>query len=270
MNHLVFSKDRPMQLTAYLDSFGHNAYERSINSMTLVPEHFEEKYGNNFDWKFTQPFVEANGFDRSLELMIDNGFVSRDHKYILFGCDDVVFVDELHLDTAQEFLDEHNDVLGFSFRLGTNTKPKIPGMTVANNIVAWDWRHKPSHWGYPFELMATIYRTEDFIRIFSERKHAFKTPNCLESFGNHWMFANPNFRRHMACFRGISRAYAQDVNRVQDVFQNRIQGTDGHTAEKLIERYNTGNRIDWMSMQGISYDEPFLGHKFWKETNGTG
>lgn len=147
-------------------------------------------------------------------------------KYILFGVDDVVYFDSVDFEMINKIFNKFpEDIFGFSLRLGlqgvrkandTINEVNIAGQTIYS--INWTQGQTPAT-RYPFELCATIYKTELVkkiiknsrknnslcenlfapnsitIRVLSKiiRRHKilkrfgyFYNPNTLESWNCHW------------------------------------------------------------------------------------
>lgn len=265
LNVLVFSKDRPMQLDAYLKSlmFCSDVAPEQITVIVPSMEHYkkiEEETFVNF-----LPEDKNGGFENTLKIY--SNFVN-DHDIILFGCDDVVFTRPFCTGFLDDFLGYDNSILGFSYRLGTNIYPR-PLKDTTGAFFTWQWRGNPKHWGYPFELMASVYRA-DLLREILNNKQGIKSPNHLESAGTMYCIEN-KYTSHpkMAMLNTVNYAVAQDVNRVQHDFPNKITGTQEQDAKHLIDLYNQGKRLDWENLFNIVPNDVFVGNTYWRVIDGS-
>jgi hypothetical protein len=183
---------------------------------------------------------------------------------ILFGCDDVVYTRVFNLRSVELILRSllSSQTIGFSLRLGTNIKgcASVP----PDNALfrSWRWRGKPLHFGYPFEIMASVYPARLLREIVSSMPD-IKTPNHLEIAGLQYCRQQmPDSR--LCMFNSHNYAVAQDVNRVQDYYQNEVHGSDEHDAARLLELYRRGGKLDWSNLFGISPADAFVGAQYWK------
>lgn len=272
---IVFSKDRPLQLQAYLDSL---LYYTNINRDCVFVlyknegNHYEilkEKYNgvNFFDEKHIDYTVwKEHTFNEVLKSTFFYD-INCDEDAILFGCDDCVFIDHVNLDSAEKFLNENTDVLCVSLRLGLNIRDIAPPVVCEDiRFYKWYWPNSHSHWGYPFELMGTIYRASFVKEILNADHKPFRCPNDLESFGV--MYAMKNCRYpFMSMFNHNNLLVAMDVNRCQDYFQNKYDGGSEHTIKHLKKLFKEGKVIDWINLNQISPPNVFVGRKYWRIIN---
>ena len=151
---IVFSKGRPMQLHAYLESL--------LRYSDAVPEEITvlccETEGIRYD-KVMAQFPQAvwkkeEHFEKDLK-----DAVAAAGEYIMFGCDDVVFTHPFSLREAAAYLGSHDKVFGFSMRLGHNIAPYPADAVYEGSVMQWNWEHaSQQHYNYPWELDCTLYR----------------------------------------------------------------------------------------------------------------
>lgn len=237
---LVFSKDRPMQLHAYLESllFFSNTDIKKISVLYC--------HGDNISYeKVIKQFQEVNWI---LETNFYNQILEWLEKctdeYIMFGCDDVVFKDFFEFNRAEELLKENEEVFGFSLRLGKNLSEFPCNIKKSKNCAIWRWNEKRrGNFYYPWELDCTIYRKKDVIRILSGQS-GIKNPNYLEDY----VALQPQKyikRQYLACFCENSKAIVITVNRVQNTHCNAVDDTLSTDPETLSYLYNSQDyRLD--------------------------
>lgn len=112
--------------------------------------------------------------------------------------------------------------------------------------------------------MATIYPTWIAKYIINKQPDKIKCPNFYEAFGVNYCNSDPIIPSHMICDNYTGAFIAQDVNRCQDYFPNKIQTDQDLSCNTLKELYKSGYRIDWRSMQNIVPPSIFVGDKYWK------
>jgi hypothetical protein len=223
---VVFSKDRPLQLTAYLESLlfctglnpdkihviipDDSAYRSTVKTHDRVHWHRESLFG---------------GFGSTLRHVILRHISKNDN--VLFGCDDVVFIRQVNLQTAADHLRQCPSVVGFSLRMGANM-PRHPASVGGGNLFyQWHWPNAEWHWGYPFELMASVYRGGLVRHILSASDpDQVRTPNHFENLGVAFVRNSlPSIQPLLTMFKTPSYAVGQDVNRVQHDFTNATGST---------------------------------------------
>jgi hypothetical protein len=260
MRVVVFSKDRPLQLQAYLQSLLTLAAHPSLQIYVISP-HSEDynKLLSEYDWRVAW-LIEENGFDATIRKFSESLY---DDDIILFGCDDVNYIRPVNLGVITNIMQIPN-ILGFSLRLGKNILNRPEQINDSKVFFEWEWTGKPSHWGYPFELMASAYRGSLIKEIINDNKSQMQCPNHLESHGVNYCINNKRDQPYMAMFNTPNYAVAQDVNRVQHHFQNKYDGGEEHDAEYLKTLFRQRKKLDWENLFGIVPNEPFVGRNYWK------
>jgi len=206
---MVFTKDRPLQLDAFLRSAERYApYESMEVNRHMTPALFEEQ---------TRTFLAK-------------------HERVVFHTDDDVFFQLAVLPPVEV----ENEGAVWSLRLGFNTRfqhttqraQELPPGNV------WRWREADGDFGYPLTLNATVYRSADLLPLLDFH---FDNPTSLESqlaakaheFAPEWMTAPI----HSCC---VSIPY----NRVTTGSQNPISDDPRWTAPALKELWDAGYRLD--------------------------
>lgn len=277
MNLVVFSKDRPMQLEAALESFlfFSDFYElygaERIHIMIPEMDALYEKLKTNVNFNKVN-WIEENkrgGFNKVFRELISDIAKSDPQGNTLFLCDDQICTRFYKLAPADLYLKNNAMVLGFSFRLGTNITPipKLYHNTDNSQIVYWNWAIPTgrNHYHYPFELMHTLYRNNLLTHILSVQTDEIKCPNFYESFGTQYL--QHNWRENqplMAMYKTFNYTVAQDVNRCQNFFENKTNGNENQELEYLKELYQAGWRLDWSNLTNITPDDIFIGNRLWK------
>jgi hypothetical protein len=279
ISNIVFTKNRPLQLDGYLRSLHKFFGTDSVKTYIIWKEElFAEQYQELFS-EFSKCTVrrETNFSDDFFDIL--SGI---DTKYILFGIDDVVYFDSVDFDVIDKTFDCFDDIFGFSLRLGGNVlnsgvdgakKIDIDGQEVYK--MSWP-KGRTKNIRYPFELCATIYRTELIKKIIdSSRSHNhlaerlfwpnsfliillrkvrlarkvlkrlgfFYNPNTLESWVCRWCQKNSDRLPSFICFQKQC-ACAVQVNMVNVSTNNEFDSSSEFTVEALNEKYKQGYRLD--------------------------
>lgn len=237
---LVFSKDRPMQLHAYLESLFLFSDVHARDVIILLRETPDIDYSRVVSAFPSVRWIKEQNFHSDLV-----GAINASEDYIMFGCDDVVFTGAFNLDFAKNILSENNDIFGFSFRLGNNIQPQPKNLSDSHEYRKWCWfEAKELHYNYPWELDCTLYRKLDIQQMLNIYGASVKSPNYFES-----DFAidikKYIFRPNLACHNERSKALVITVNAVQDTHQNGfddIKPTDIHRLNNLYNKKN--NKLD--------------------------
>ena len=173
---ICFSKDRPLQLHAYIESLLYFSDIREENITIIYKKTNDTDYSNVIKNFPCVHWVEEKDFNNDLCHIVSNA-----DDYIMFGVDDVVFKDKFSLKYATDILKNNDKIFGFSLRLGTNIKFKGKNLSKISNIIEYNWKNTQSqHYNYPWELCCTLYRKSDILDIFEKHNSAFINPNQLE------------------------------------------------------------------------------------------
>lgn len=292
---IVFTKNRPLQLHGYLESLHRYFPSEAIQVYILYkPELFSEEYEQCFrSFPACQVIRETNFHLDFMRL-----FERIKTPYILFGIDDLVYFDGIGLETIQKTFDKLGDLLfGFSLRLDQQQMPEDfaagsvrPEDVDGQTIYALDWtKGQTSNTRYPFELCATVYRTEDIRRLFNrvvshnwianryfrpgskvahlygcflkirnlyKRFGFFYNPNTLESWCCRYVQRHPDAFGHLLAYRSICGTAIQ-VNMVNTTTVNEWDDSAKLTVEVLAEKYRQGWRLDIAS---LAADKPGQTH----------
>ena len=290
---IVFTKNRPLQLHGYLESIHRFLPVDKMKVYLLYkPELFEDEYEMCFA-SFPNCFVvrETDFFGDMMHLI-----EQTDTEYMLFGIDDVVYYDGVSWSVVEKtFKMLSPNIVGFSLRHG-DTLLKRCGDPVEEYVVLGEcvktfvWPQGRTPWTtYPFDLCATIYRTETIQRIvyaitqrmpmvrriippdtaffkifatlYSRRKllkllgHFFN-PNTFESWACRWCKQHPDEVGPLLAFQK-SCATAIQVNLVNTSTRNEWDDCAELTVEALAEKYRAGWRMD---IEAIARQRPTQTH----------
>lgn len=259
---ICFSKDRAMQLEAYLESL---IFYTNINpsDITVITPNIvndtryitlsEKLNGVNF-------LAEIDGFDYTYRHVVDQ---LKNDDVVLFGTDDVIYHNYTS-PAAIRCLFDVEDILGVSLRLSSNTFPFfmgcVPSEKVDSLYTKFYWPGSPSHFGYPIDVSCSAYPARLIKLINKCHPDKFRIPNDLESVAvglvSHNIEVVP---KHIVMMTEKPVCSIVDLNRVQDLYPNRINGDLNTTPEKLNQLFDEGYRIDWKKYQGICPSDPFIG-----------
>jgi hypothetical protein len=283
ISNIVFTKNRPLQLNGYLESLYRYFPPEQIQTYVLwKQELFTQEYEQLFSRYPTCVVVRERDFSGDFFKILNQ----IETKYILFGIDDVVYFDSVEIsliDVAFEIAGDN--IFGFSLRFGCNVlnngKDKVAENEIeSQKIYKLNWQSgQTKNTSYPFELCATIYRTELVKKIIhSSRSHnksaiiffspdsvlikglrklrmAGKAKRILKDFG---FFYNPNALEDWVCkwckenaenlpayiyFKKASASAIQvnlvNIRKCGAAYENRE-----HTVETLNEKYQKGWVLD--------------------------
>lgn len=280
ISNIVFTKNRPLQLEAYLRSLYRFFPKEHIQTYIIYkPQLFETEYQLLFKQYSDLSVIVETDFHRDVFNLLSQ--ISTD--YIMFGIDDVVFFDSVSFEVIDGvFEEESSDIFGFSLRFSPEiladggdkiTEVAVKGQKV--NKIFWPQGKTPNT-RYPFELCATIYSSELIKKIINESMSSnkaakrvlgpnsllirilgkkglarkilksfgfFYSPNTLESWVCRWCQNNSSLLPHFIFFQKQC-ASAIQVNMVNTSTKGIFNGLPDFTVEALNEKYQKGYRLD--------------------------
>jgi len=258
---LIFSKNRALQLDLCLNSLYLQA--KQLPEINVL---YKAEGNHSISYKEMLPkdhpevkFIEETNFREQVDQLLNK-------KYILFCVDDTIWCNPFSLKNVLLIMENHyQDAIGFSFRLGENTKycyplntKQIPNVDAVygNEIIGYYWTHEMFDFGYPLELSSSLYNTKDILEATKGR--TFNNPNELEAkldFYKKYHFINEKkYKPELLSYRK-SVAFAAPMNRVQNVaLANRFSSDDKYDADYLLKIYLAGNRIDHKAFSGVISD----------------
>ena len=237
---IVFSKGRPLQMHAYLESLLRFSDAKQEMVTVLYCETDKIRYEKLMQSFPQVKWIKERKFETDLKQIIaDAG------EYIMFGCDDVVFTGKFSLKKACEYLHDNALVFGYSMRLGENIKPVPENLSSDETVLEWKWNCSCQHYNYPWELDCTLYRREDVVRMTMEEENAIKNPNYYEAMITPDNRETRITRPNMASNKQSGCAIVITVNRVQETHQNGFDDsmlTDIYSLDRLYN--DEGNTLD--------------------------
>lgn len=196
-------------------------------------------------------FVREN---ENFEFLVRNLISHGEYEYTLFVVDDTVFTRRFSIDSMINHLKNDNSAIGFSLRLGRNTRHCYPlgignQMPFIDDSGMFDYKMGHFNWrkvnfgdfGYPLELSSSLYKTEDVLKVIENAP--FANPNELE-----WiMYLGADKlegKSNLYCYKQ-SVAFSNPINKVQNVNQNRSGTKEKYSPEHLTKKFLEGYRINY-------------------------
>ncbi len=279
---LCFSKDRPLQIEAYVRTFMWSLGEQAQLSVLYYCS--EEKYSGAYA-KLIKEFPTVHWLKEKNFRDQVKGWVEDNPGLVAFGCDDVIFREKVDVSQVEKVF-EQAGLLGFSLRLGkditfsTQYKNSVmrPLYDQQAGIITWDWQKAYGDWHYPFELCATVYRHDFVQQVLAGLDEAgvdtrFKTddwgqPNRFEAMADKLVKGMEGLHSKMASFE-VSRASTITVNRVQDVCDNQVFDESGEmSAEQMLKMWDEGVSFDFEAYRGRTFRCIHTGACFLKDKLG--
>lgn len=275
ISNIVFTKNRPLQLEAYLESL-YRYFPRELIQTYIIYklELFEEEYQQLFSKYADCIVIKENDFHGDFLKLLSQ----INTKFILFGVDDVVYFDSVDFDLIDEtFKRFPKDIFGFSLR---HSPQNAKACQTVERIFADDQKVYKMNWQaikeYPFELCATVYRMEfvksiinnaqnnnpiikklfspssTFIKFLGKSKLRrkilkrfgyFYAPNPLESWNCRWCHSHTS-QLPAYLYYQKQCATAIQINMVNTATVSKSENIADYTVEALAEKYKQGYRLD--------------------------
>jgi len=245
---IIFSKDRALQLDGALRSLYLHCLDISNFQMkvlyTTSNAFFEAQYDR---LKTEYPMVQFMREDQfKLQLIAS----MEPYAYVLFIVDDCLFVRDFTLQSVMNTLAAHNDLIGFSLRLGPNIRycytmsaaQSIPQHQIIDyGYCKFNWTSAQYEFAYPIEVSSSVYRTANLLPRL--RDLDFSNPNTLEGCMAGRAHELSEGRQFLACSE-VSLAFCNPLNVVQNVYANRAGNRKEYSAEELALLFENGDRIN--------------------------
>lgn len=248
MKWLVFSKDRPYQLDAFLRTSHNNAKINPKNITVLY------RYSDCFLGELNSLFKEHPDVEFTQQKVFQDDvltWVSRNESDVIsFATDDALFTRYVPHELISSVIMKNPSIISFSLRMGlhldhcypTNTHQRIPDGMIQNGMFVWNSNIAEGDWGYPLSLDGHAFNRSYVKEMLSS--FTFKSPNSLES---NWQILR-NQISPLACCLPNSCYFNVPINRVQNDYLNR-SGDIPH--QELASLYREGIRYNPESCYGI-------------------
>lgn len=258
MNLICFSKDRPSQLLAFLNSAV--LHTRGLfNSYNVLYLATSKPYEDGYNIVRKQhPYVNFV----SQTIFKDDVLRLMGHDYTCFAADDdIVYKD---IDKAYRQYMSDSSILTFSFRLGTNIKrcyPMNKDNSIKNyedlgNIIKWDWTKEEMDFAYPLSTISHVFRTEQYKAMIEQVE--FSNLNELEAglqkFNQELAMTSP----YMVSYK-TSKMFGVPANRVNTSNDNRNGIRFSYPTEELNKLLLSGeyidiNRLNYSDVNSAQYE----------------
>lgn len=272
---LIFSKDRPMQLYALLESVGR--YVSGLNKVTVLYRTSSSKFDSGYqivknDFAHVDYIQQAPKPAKDFWPLTQKAIFDSPAPYIMFAVDDDMVVDEVDCDQCTQLLDAHDALYGFYLRLGSNichsyaankATPVPPLQQVATSkhgaIYYWQFKDQQGGWGYPNTVDMTIYRKRDVQKVFDLFNGTIqpKHPNDFEGWW-HGYFSPSVMPLYGLCFH-TSKIINVPANVVSD-WNNRHENS--YSADELLRSFVAGYKIDIAPLHKFEGNAPHVAVNF--------
>lgn len=233
---IVFSRNRPYQLTALLESA--SQFGRIDLEAIAVIHRYDEKYypglqtvASEFP---TATFIQQTTWENCLLETIE-----QCGQTMAFATDDSVFTRECRWRMCEDILLKEEQILAFCHRYGLHLdycnvqeRPvSSPDGTLCNGVFFWEWATSGQMWNFIGSVDAHQFRTSDVFRWVA----GSRSPNTLEECLH---MSDKAAHPIAACFP-VACYLTIPANRVQSDQLNR---TFGDSIEVFYHRYQRGER----------------------------
>lgn len=241
---VIFSKDRPLQLYACLESYFKLLKNAPIPVVIYQSsnEDFERAYleiQRDFSSRDVKFYRENIPFNVLLKDLINSLICDR----IFFLVDDIVFIREFDLNSTLK-INPRNSI--FSMRLGqsinfcyTHQKSeKLPSdfSQRTDGFADWTWNQGILDWSYPLSVDGHIFAFDEFQQMITDLN--FKAPNSLEA-------GLQKFNSIYKNKKGTCFSYSVLVNNPCNKVQNENENISGGVhQDDLLKVWGQGFKID--------------------------
>lgn len=257
---IIFSKDRAMQLHAFLASF----YEKITPPITTHvlyhtsgqdhQQSYDElqKLHRNFPVKFHKQ-TNNKSFRKNLISLLTEFHESK----IIFFVDDIVVTEKIDLNDLLQF---DPDKFVPSLRLGlnikknytANTQQPLPdfknGLNTDSDKISWRWGEGNLDWGYPLSVDGHIFLRQEILTMLKLIR--FSAPNTLEDALQSF---KPLFTSRLGIAYKKSKIMNIPCNKVQE--ENRNSHGNIH-QDLLLKKWQDGFAIDLENVYGYINSSP--------------
>jgi FkbM family methyltransferase len=255
---LIFSKDRAMQLDCTMRSLGLHCRDLDTMDLRVIyttsgPLHERQYAALAHDYPSVR-FVKEHLFKKDVLRAMSTS------DYVSFFVDDNIFVRDFSIIDAVKSLKENEKALGFSLRLGKNTKycymldkpQALPDFSPAGEgKLSYEWPGRDGDFGYPLELSSSIYRSSEMASFLGPLE--FTNPNTMELMMDSNKAVFRDAKNRLMCYAS-SVTYCNPVNKVQTLWANRSGDDTKYSVNSLAKLFDQGLRVDVESYSGTIPD----------------
>lgn len=239
---IVFSKDRALQLHAFLRSFDHYVDPVGIVKVLYASSSLrhERAYREVFDFfSFAIPCAQSHSFKNDLLSLIPRG------GNVTFFVDDIVFVRSWNRFETPGLSLRHGIHLTHNYSTAGALQPLPNLYPCGEELVTWKWSEGQLAWAYPLSTDGHVYDAIEMSDL-AQSVH-FTSPNTFEA----------AMQAHVSRFMdrwGICYHHAKVVNvpwnRVQTDYENRFSRNVLATSDELLFHWESGKQIDLRIFEG--------------------
>ena len=257
---VVFSKDRAMQLHAFLTSF-HEKITPSITTHVLYHTSSQEHQQSYDELQKLHQLLPILFHRQTNNKSFRNDLISlltgSHESKIIFFVDDIVVTEKIDLNDLRQF---DTDKFVPSLRMGlnikknytTNARQPLPNfqniLCNESDKIVWRWREGILDWGYPLSVDGHLFFRQEIVSMLMLIQ--FSAPNTLEDALQCFI---PLFKNRSGIAYAKSKIMNIPCNRVQE--ENNNYHGDIH-QDFLLEKWRDGFAIDLESKYGYNNSSP--------------
>ena len=247
---IVFSKDRPGQLDALIQSYKDNV--QNLAPLIILYYASDKKYQAGYDKLIDNyqefEFIKEKSFKKDLIRSIRK----IKSKSVFFLVDDILFTRKFDINQLSS-LDLNSYVV--SMRLGSNItysyiqdreiiQPSINRLN--DDIIWWNWIPDNSYWSYPVSVDGHFFLKNEILLMLHLSN--FNNPNSLE-------YKLQKFNEYFSSKRGASINMSVLVNFPWNKVQTENSNKSGDiSSEKLLNYFMEGKMINHNKYFGKVYN----------------
>ncbi len=249
---IVFSKDRAMQLHAFLESYYENI--SNYSPMTILYKASDEAHQASYEELIklfkdkSVNFINEKNFRTQLIQIIEETKVDK----ICFYVDDMIFTHKFDYDLLK-LVNPYETIVALSRGRDMSyssvlSKPiNLPEFINLNNgLIQFAWNNIKEHsdWSYPLGVSGYMYAKKEILSIV--KSITFKAPNSLESSMQQF---KPLFSKRMGLCTENAVSVCVHANLTQTEGSNPVFGE--FTIQELLLKWNMGYQIEYRKFYNI-------------------
>jgi hypothetical protein len=259
---LIFSKDRPLQLQAFLESV--DTYITGLQKIAVLCHTKNDRFYVAYKkLEATFPKIQfvyqsRNNPRQDFLPLLKEIFNSMSSPYFTFGVDDTIVTDHIDLPLCINMMEQTNSYAFYPY-MGqditrcymTNTQKLPPPLEdVGKGFYTWDLKAGVGPWGYIHSVYMTIFSRKNIESVL-QKIHA-QSPNTFEE---QWGgSAAMHSQMKGLCYK-TSHIINIPLNLVQyDCPQNNC--SHKYTIEQLLNFFEKGWRIDIAAFYQLKHNAP--------------
>ncbi len=241
MTTVVFSKDRAMQLDAFLRSYAR--FVESTQHVDVLCLASSARHAAAYDQVFESYKFAHRRQQTTFRTDVLSLLPVGDRDNVIFFVDDIVFIRSWDGSGEPGLSLRLAPHLTYNYATG-NTPQQVPVLESDGDRLTWKWGNGQGAWSYPLSVDGHVFNVAEMRKMLTSV--LFSSPNTMESALQAFLFAF--LERTGKCYR---------ESKVVNVPWNRVQ-TDwhmlcgkGNDAEQMLAYWESGKQIDLNGIYGV-------------------